>query len=439
MIRRMSRWKDDPVLQDVAAGQETCWINPNLRPFHAVCGSLPMTAADIRDAAERLDRFAPFLMRVFPETKPDHGRIESPLRELPALRANLERRGEAPEGRLLLKMDSDLAVAGSVKARGGIYEVLKHTEDLALRAGILSPGDDYALLADHRKFFSRYTVQVGSTGNLGLSIGMMSAAIGYRAVVHMSADARQWKKDLLRRNGVEVREYAGDYGKAVAEGRKLSDADPKSYFVDDEHSRTLFLGYAVAGRRLADQLEELDVAVDEEHPLFVTVPCGVGGAPGGIAFGLRHVFGDDVHIFFAEPTQCPCMLLGLATGEGSSICVQDAGLSGITEADGLAVARPSGLVCSMAGHLISGEFTVADGRLYDDLRALYETEGIFIEPSACAAFAGFRGLRTYPDARAYLSGHGLAGKMANAAHVLWATGGRLVPEQTREEYLCKRL
>ena len=433
-----------PVLKEIMAGKEVDWVNPDKLPFIQASAGQELSAADVEEAAKRLKRFAPFIMHCFPETAGRGGLIESDLVPIDKMhRLISEKYGSGLEGRLLLKKDSHLAIAGSVKARGGIYEVLKHTEELALRLGILTAeeaADDsetntaYLRLAEEsaREEFRKYTVQVGSTGNLGLSIGIMSAAIGYRAVVHMSAEAKQWKKDLLCSRGVTVMEYESDYSEAVKQGRALSDADPMSYFVDDENSRDLFLGYTVAAGRLKDQLAALHVRVDAEHPLFVYIPCGVGGAPGGISFGLKQIYGDRVHCFFIEPTQAPCMLTGLVSGLHRAISVQDIGLNGRTDADGLAVGRPSGFAGRVIKPLVSGEFTVSDARLYGYLRDLLETESLFLEPSACAAFQG--PVRLVRGMKEYLAANGLCDIMQNAAHIVWATGGSLVPETIREVY-----
>lgn len=426
-----------PIVRDIAQEKEVAWINPDKTSMEEARKTMELSMKDIDDAEARLERFAPFIMKCFPETKARNGIIESVLTPIPEMQIKInEKYNSDLKGKLLLKQDSHLAIAGSVKARGGIYEVLKHTEDLALENGILKPGDSYEKLAEPeaREFFRGYTIQVGSTGNLGMSIGIMSAAVGYEVIVHMSADAKQWKKDLLRSHGVTVIEYESDYSEAVKNGRKQSDENPKSYFVDDENSRTLFLGYAVAAKRLVGQLEQLGVTVDAEHPLFTYIPCGVGGAPGGVSFGLKLMFGDNVHCFFVEPTQAPCMLTGMATGLNHEISVQDIGLTGLTHADGLAVGRPSGFVGGVMKPLLSGEFTIRDGKLYDYMRDLLETEDIFLEPSACAAFQGPIRLNQEETVKEYLKEQGLIEKMGNATHIAWATGGSLVPEEIREEY-----
>lgn len=426
-----------PIVRDLAQEKEVAWINPDKTSMEEARKAMELSMKDVDDAEARLERFAPFIMKCFPETKARNGIIESVLTPIPKMQKKINEKYYSDlKGKLLLKQDSHLAIAGSVKARGGIYEVLKHTEDLALEKGILKPGDSYEKLADPeaREFFRGYTIQVGSTGNLGMSIGIMSAAVGYEVIVHMSADAKQWKKDLLRSHGVTVIEYESDYSEAVKNGRKQSDENPKSYFVDDENSRTLFLGYAVAAKRLVGQLEQLGVTVDAEHPLFTYIPCGVGGAPGGVSFGLKLMFGDNVHCFFVEPTQAPCMLTGMATGLNHEISVQDIGLTGLTHADGLAVGRPSGFVGGVMKPLLSGEFTIRDGQLYDYMRDLLETEDIFLEPSACAAFQGPIRLNQEETVKEYLKEQGLIEKMGNATHIAWATGGSLVPEEIREEY-----
>lgn len=423
-----------PAVADAAALKEVLWLNGRKCPEQEQ-GEKAVSKALIEDARKRLERFAPYLAAVFPETVKTGGIIESELREIKGMKHELnERYGAGISGRLFLKMDSHLPISGSVKARGGIYEVLKHAEDLALEAGLLSETDDYRKLAAPKmqQFFGQYTVQVGSTGNLGLSIGIMSAKLGFQVIVHMSSDAKQWKKDLLRSKGVTVVEYKTDYCEAVEQGRKNSEQDPMSYFVDDENSINLFLGYAVAGERLKKQLEDQHIQVDQSHPLFVYLPCGIGGAPGGVAYGLKEIYGDAVHCFFMEPTEACCMLLGMATGEHDGVSVQDFGISGKTDADGLAVGRPSAFVGKVIEKRLSGVCTIEDKKLYELMRVLFNTEDIFIEPSACASFAAFLHAKELQE---YVNQEGISECMAQAVHIAWATGGNMVPEEMAETYL----
>ncbi len=157
--------------------------------------------------------------------------------------------------------------------------------------------------------------------------------------------------------------------------------------------------------------------------------------PGGVAFGLKLLFKDNVHCFFAEPTHSPCMLLGLMTSLYDQISVQDVGLDNVTEADGLAVGRPSGFVAKTIEPFLSGCFTVEDEQLYRLLSALADTEGIHMEPSA---FAGMIGpVKLVTEGTKYLSEHHLTEKMMNGTHVIWGTGGGMVPKDIMMQYYQK--
>lgn len=428
---------DYPLVQKMINLEEISWFNPNITTLEQGLPYVGLTVNDVQDAEQRLARFAPYLCQAFPETQATKGIIESEVVAIPAMQKVLEQRYGVPiTGTVLLKKDSHLPISGSIKARGGIYEVLTHAEKLAKQAGLLSENDDYSKLYSEqfKAFFSQYSIAVGSTGNLGMSIGIMSAKLGFSVSVHMSADAREWKKQKLRSHGVNVVEYSQDYGVAVAQGRKEAESDPNCFFIDDENSQTLFLGYSVAGERLKKQFAQMKIHVDKQHPLFVYLPCGVGGGPGGVAFGLKLAFGDNVHCIFAEPTHSPCMLLGVHTGLHDHISVQDIGIDNVTAADGLAVGRASGFVGRAMERLLDGYYTIDDQEMYDLLGLLNQSENIRLEPSALSGMAGPSRVSANSD---YLHHHQFTAEMMkNATHLVWATGGGMVPQQEMEKYLA---
>lgn len=320
----------DIIIKKCKNNEETLWCNPNYDKSHV---DDTFTFDEIIDANNRLIRFAPFIQKVYPETADSDGIIESKLTKVDMYGL----------GSFYVKEDNTLPIAGSVKARGGIYEVLKFAETLAKKNNLIDENEDYSQFASDKfkNLFKKYVIEVGSTGNLGISIGLISRGLGFNVNVHMSHDAKEWKKALLRKNGANVIEYESDYSEAVKMGRENSKNNPQSYFVDDENSENLFLGYSTAALRLKKELEDKNIKVDEAHPLCVYIPCGVGGAPGGILYGLKQVFGISSHIFFVEPLKSPCMLTGMLSKK--AVDVNEFGIDGKTDADGLAVSKASSL------------------------------------------------------------------------------------------------
>ncbi len=199
---------DFPLLQQLVVLDEVTWFNPNITTLEQGLPYVGLGDKDIHDASLRLQRFAPYLAKAFPETQITNGIIESELIDILAMKSSLEAHYQLPiKGRLMMKKDSHLPISGSIKARGGIYEVLTHAEKLAIEAGLLSESDDYSKLLEPEfcDFFKQYSIAVGSTGNLGMSIGIMSAKLGFTVSVHMSADARAWKKNKTARTWRQCR------------------------------------------------------------------------------------------------------------------------------------------------------------------------------------------------------------------------------------------
>jgi len=420
---------DQDIVSRLRQAAPLFWSNPGRRPVADCREVISAHAPGVAAARQRFARFAPLLAGLFPELAAAGGVISSELAPIPGLAAAFRDPGGrvafSPES-LFLKADHALPVAGSVKARGGVHAVLCVAERLALAHGVLaSPHDDYRRLADKqaRELFAGHRLSVGSTGNLGLSIGVMGRALGLGVDVHMSREARDWKKKRLRDVGARVVEHASDYSAACAVARAEAAGRDDLHFIDDENSLDLFYGYAVAAGELAAQLAAAGIRPSLERPVSLYLPCGVGGAPGGVALGARMVFGDAAVIVFVEPVQAPCLLYGMASSRHDAAAVSELGLTLATEADGLAVGRPSRFVGRLMAPLVDAFATVSDAGLLRQLAALFAAHGMEVEPSAAAGLAGMEATCADPEGWRLVRERGVE----TGVHVAWATGGSLVP------------
>ena len=82
--------------------------------------------------------------------------------------------------------------------------------------------------------------------------------------------------------------------------------------------------------------------------------------------------------------------------------------------------------------MLDGYITIKDDEMYKLLGMMYKTEQLKLEPSA---LAGVPGIVHVLANDAYLDRMQLKSKLANATHLVWATGGGMVPTDEMNKYL----
>lgn len=437
------------VLKRLQRSNTVCIVNPHHSNDVRDIERQSITRSDIQSARDLLDRAKPLFTRLWPHDKTLQdwgGLIESPLTPAEKLRDAM-----GGTGTWLLKRDDDLPVAGSIKGRGAFFAVLEHAEKLAIEKGLITKGQNLGDLSspEAKALFSEYKIAVGSTGNLGMGIALLASALGFDAKVYLSEEAADWKKKRLTDHGSKVHEHDGNFKEALQKGRDdcaaANKAKPDSaYFVDDEDSKALSVGPAVAGLRMKEQLEkERGIRIGPDRPLFVYIPTGVGGGPSGVLRGLVDAFQDEglhkhVHGILVQPKQCASVLARISIldkGNTQPVDVYHLGLDNKSlRGDGMAVPQASELAFSNLQVNAAGAMTVSDEDMLKNTALLHKTQGIVIETSAAASINGPKWLAS-EEGRDYIKKNGMEAAMPNAVHVMWFTGGGKVPEGVRAEIL----
>jgi threonine synthase len=225
------------------------------------------------------------------------------------------------------------------------------------------------------------TIVAASTGNAGSSLAGMCAAQGQRAVIFVPSTAPKAKLTQIMMYGATLVPVAGNYDTAF----DLSIEATKRFGWYNRN--TAYNPFTIEGKKTVSF--ELYSQLKEQVPDFIFVPVGDGVIISGVYKGFEDL-----------------LELGIIEKMPIIIAVQAAGSCNLVENIGKAEFRstPSDTIADSISvdiprnfHMAAGYITKYHGQTItvsddDILRAssiLAKNTGIFTEPAAAAAFAGF--------------------------------------------------
>ena len=294
---------------------------------------LPITAADIDAAAERLKGIA---------------------HRTPTLTS---RTADAATGAKLFFKCENLQRMGAFKFRGAYNSLAQFTPEQR-RAGVVA----------------------FSSGNHAQAVALSAQLLRMPAVIIMPTDAPAAKIEATRAYlagtaGAEVVLYDRYKEDREAIGNKLADDRGMTLIPPYNHPHVM-AGQGTAARELLEQVRELDGG-----SLDTLVVClGGGGLLSGSAVAARAV-APNCRVYGVEPEAGNDVQQSLARGEIVKIPVPQ------TLADGAQTQAPGELTFAVIRALVAGVATVSDAQLVRTMRFFAERMKLVVEPTGCLAAA----------------------------------------------------
>ena len=341
--------------------------------YDLISETLDMESAFCREGAEGISRYIDLL------PFDDVGNIppllvgETPLIESPRLREKYE------HPQLFLKDDGRLPSA-SFKDRASAVAIAHAVEN------------------------DQEIITGASTGNAAASLACLSASMGITSVIFVPETAPEGKIAQLLLYGAHVFAVEGTYDDAFDLCTEV--ADELGWY----NRNTGYNPYTREGKKTVSY--ELTLDLDGNAPDYVFVSVGDGNIISGTYKGFDEL--ETLGWIEKKPK-----IIGVQSENSSAIADAFEGNREIqpvesnTIADSIAVDMPSDGVFALEAAIESnGRYvTVADREILDAQAELSNTAGVFSEPAAATAFAGYKQMadeiEPHETAVIMLTGHGL--------------------------------
>ncbi|MCA9833565.1 MAG: threonine ammonia-lyase IlvA [Thermomicrobiales bacterium] len=304
-------------------------MESDTRTVQLTTSPLPVTAADIDAAAERLRGIA----------------IQTPLHIS-------QRLSDATGAQVWLKRE-DLQPVRSYKIRGA-YNLISQLSDEERARGVIC----------------------ASAGNHGQGVALACAMLGVRGKIYVPSTTPRQKRERMLALG-------GDHVELVVTGETYDD----SSFAAREAAERMGMVMVPAfddPRTIAGQGTVAHEIVEQlgKAPDVVLVPVGGGGMVSGmLTWFAEHC--PDTKVVGVEPAGAACLSAALEAGGPIALDAID------TFVDGAAVRKAGAITYQFANYYDLELVSVPEGRVCSEMLELYQVDGIIAEPAGALASAAF--------------------------------------------------